>query len=445
MSGIEVSSRFFDPILSKSAAQYEFEAVKALKAIANHSCVGSEWTGWYGWPEREGIALQAEIKAFQESCKVPYDTIVVVGIGGSYLGTKAISDLYLHSFAIALRGAGKATGLAEIVYLGQHLSEAGMLETLDYLDQRQPLVVVVSKSGTTTEPGVAFRVVKTYLEERFGKDETRSRIIAITDEKTGALRQLATAEKYKTFDVPGDVGGRFSVLTAVGLVPLTMSGIDCAALLRGADGLFRSLKDVSATHPVIQYATFRMAAFAAGKRIEILAFNEPKVAALAEWWKQLYGESEGKGGAGLFPASVCYTTDLHSLGQYVQDGARTMIETFLTIKTPMPTVSAPTRRLTVPRSAKGDPDDQLGYLEGRAVHEINEAAMTGTKMAHRDGGVPCLEIVIESLSPAHLGELLAFFEVACGVSGALLGVNPYDQPGVEAYKTNLFELLGKPR
>lgn len=285
------------------------------------------------------------------------------------------------------------------------------------------------------------------MERRYGKAEAARRIIATTDEHKGALRRLATDAGYRTFVVPDNIGGRFSVLTAVGLVPLALAGFDIDALLHGAHQMFRSLDgDGLGAHPVIEYATLRRASFAAGKRVEVLAYGEPRLGTVVEWWKQLFGESEGKGGQGMFPAGLSYTTDLHSLGQYVQDGCRNLIQTFMSFGETLPVSAGGSthleRRLRVPHAAQND--DDLGYLEGRHISDINQAAMVGTKVAHSDGGVPSLELQLGRLSETTLGELFAFFETACAVSALLLGVNPFDQPGVEAYKKNLFALLGKP-
>jgi glucose-6-phosphate isomerase len=419
-------------------------AAKALDALRDKRCQGSEWTGWFDWPRQRGSDVKRAVKDLAQGLDVYHDLVLVIGIGGSYLGTRAVSDALSHTHAALLDGTAKATRRPPIVYAGHHLSEAGLIETLDLLEEKQPIVNVVSKSGTTTEPALAFRVVRDYLERRYGKAEAARRIIATTDKKKGALRQLAGEAGYKTFEVPDDVGGRFSVLTAVGLVPLALGGFDVEALLGGADAFFGEVRSSTpADHPVLRYAASRHAAFLAGKRIELLAVSEPKLGAVVEWWKQLFGESEGKGGKGLFPAGLTYSTDLHSLGQYVQDGVRNLMETFLVVgEAKSRDHVGVERRLRVP-AATGN-TDELGYLEQRFVDEVNQAAVVGTALAHADGGVPCQELRLARLDEHHLGTFFAFCETACAVSAGLLGVNAFDQPGVEAYKKNLFGLLGKP-
>jgi len=420
---IRLDTSFFSLELKTSATSWQADATAALAAVKRGDCAGGEFTGWYDWPRRHGFALAEEVKQHVAGIGRFYDTVVVVGIGGSYLGCRAVVDALTHSHAASLNRGPNASKTPQVVYAGHNLSEAGLIELLDFLATREPIVNVISKSGTTTEPAVAFRVIRDHMEQRYGKAEAARRIIATTDAHKGALRRLAGDAGYKTFVVPDDVGGRFSVLTAVGLVPLALAGFDIDSLLNGADQLFRSLEGEGlATHPVIEYATLRRAAFAAGKRVEILAYGEPRLATVVEWWKQLFGESEGKAGQGMFPAGLSYTTDLHSLGQYVQDGCRNLIQTFLSFSETLPASlrsgDASERRLRVPHAAHND--DDLGY------------------------GVPSLELHLRELSASSLGELFAFFETACAVSALLLGVNPFDQPGVEAYKKNLFALLGKP-
>lgn len=441
---VTCDARFFPAELKSAAEGLAKPAADALYAIRDGSCVGGEWTGWFDWPRKSGERLAAEIKDYIGKLDVYYDLVLVIGIGGSYLGTRAVSEALSHTYGIALGKAGRHARRPAIVYAGHHLSEAGLVELLDLLEERQPIVNVISKSGTTTEPAVAFRVVRHYMEKRFGKTEASRRIIATTDKTKGALRRLADEAHYKTFDVPDDVGGRFSVLTAVGLVPLALATLDIERLVSGADEIFRALREGDpGDHPVLRYAALRTAAYRSGKKIELLATGEPRLQYLIEWWKQLFGESEGKDGKGLFTAGLSYTTDLHSLGQYVQDGERILLETFLEVEQPGGEGGAGVeRRIRVPH-LQGDADG-LGYLEQRFLGEVNAAALLGTRLAHADGGVPCLQLGVPRLDERTIGQLLAFFETACGVSGALLGVNPYDQPGVEAYKKNLFGLLGKP-
>lgn len=440
MSVIRCESNFFGDELRQAAAQKQGAAQAILRELQQGQGPGGEFTGWYDWPRRHGIELAKRLHQFRERLEPAFDTVVVIGIGGSYLGARALYEATAHTYQSALtRGRGQKP---QLIFAGHHLSEKALVETLDLLAERQPLLNVISKSGTTTEPALAFRVLRSYMEQRYGKAEAARRIIATTDAKRGALRRLADDAGYPTFEVPDDVGGRFSVLTAVGLLPLTLAGFNIDGLLTGAAGIFDELRSAPTAHPVIEYATLRHAAFEAGKRIDIMAYAEPRLAYFVEWWKQLYGESEGKDGKGLFPAGLAYSTDLHSLGQYVQDGARSLIETFLMIDDPVANGEAVERRLRVP--AASDNLDELGYLAGRSVTDVNTAAMLGTMLAHSDGGVPALALRIPRLDAPTLGALIAFFECACGISARLLGVNPFDQPGVEAYKKNLFGLLGKP-
>lgn len=447
MSMIGFDSRFFSEELRAKAHALTADAAAHLEQLRRKACVGSEWTGWFDWPRERGFALAKEITDYTASLDVYCDTVLTIGIGGSYLGTRAVADALSHPYAAFVGRSGRNPRRPLMIYAGHHVSEASLVEVLDLLEERQPIVNVISKSGTTTEPAVAFRIVRAYMEKRFGKLEAARRIIATTDRKKGALRRLADEAGYKTFEVPDDVGGRYSVLTAVGLVPLALGGFDIQKLLQGADDMFASLRQSDLKgHPVLEYAVHRKAAFDAGYRVDLMAYAEPRLANIIEWWKQLFGESEGKAGLGLLPAGLAYTTDLHSLGQYVQDGVRHLIETFLTIEEAPSAESlgahAAERRLRVPSAS--DNIDELGYLEGRFISDVNQAAMVATKVAHFDGGVPCLGLTMARLDEENIGALFAFFETACALGGALLGVNPFDQPGVEAYKKNLFGLLGKP-
>ncbi len=448
MGLVQFENRFFPENLKVEAQKLVPRALDGLKAVQEGTCRGHEFVGWYDWPKKEGFALAQDIQNFVNGLDTYCDTVVVIGIGGSYLGTRAVSDALSHSYGPFLGRSGRGPRRPLMVYVGHHLSEAGILEVLDLLDDRQPIVNVISKSGTTTEPAVAFRVIRSYMEKRFGKAESSRRIIATTDPVGGALRKLALEAGYRTFEVPPQVGGRYSVLTAVGLVPLALAGFDILPLMQGADRVFASLEGGTnlSQHPVIQYAVHRTAAYLAGSRVELMSIGEPKLHNIVEWWKQLFGESEGKEGQGLFPAGLTYTTDLHSLGQYVQEGVRNLLETFLQIEESGHLNSHGAqpfeRRLRVPAST--DNTDELRYLEGRLIDDVNRAALVATKIAHFDGGVPCLGLSIPRLGEEAIGALFAFFEVSCAVSASLLGVNAFDQPGVEAYKKNLFGLLGKP-
>lgn len=444
---IKIDAKLYPEDLRRAAEELMPAAAGALIDLRNKRCTGAEWTGWYDWPRQaRGQEVLKNVRSFVDGLDLYCDLVLVIGIGGSYLGTRAVADALSHPFAATLGNKGGRHARRPLMaYAGHHVSESGLVELLDLLEERQPIVNVISKSGTTTEPAVAFRVVRSYMERRFGKAEAARRIVATTDEKKGALRRLATDSGYRTFSVPDDVGGRFSVLTAVGLVPLALGGFDVTQLMAGASETFTALSGPNAAqHPALHYAALRSAAYRAGKRVELMAYGEPKLASVVEWWKQLFGESEGKDGKGLFPAGLQYTTDLHSMGQYVQDGVRSLIETFLLVEdsTRAEGEGGAERRMRVPRAT--DNVDELGYLEGRFVSDVNEAALLGTMVAHADGGVPALALKVPCIDEHTLGALFAFYETACAVSGGMLGVNPYDQPGVEAYKKNLFGLLGKP-
>jgi glucose-6-phosphate isomerase len=439
---VRFDDRFMPEDMRAQAQGLLPRAQEALAQLRTRASDPRDWVGWFDWPARRAGGLARELMSLRDDLGVFYDTVVVVGIGGSYLGCRAAAEA-LSSTTEHLTTGGGNRRKPLLVYAGQHLSESALLDTLELLEGRQPIVNVVSKSGTTTEPALAFRFLRDHLERRFGKAEAAKRIIATTDPEKGALRKLAQESGYRTFPVPSDVGGRYSVLTAVGLVPLALAGLDVDALLAGADAMFATLRGGDASqHPALRYAAARTAAYAAGKRIELLSYAEPRLAQFTEWWKQLFGESEGKDGKGLFPAGLAYTTDLHSLGQYVQEGVRDLLETYLMIDAPTSRDGGGAeRRLKVP---SGSPVDELGYLEGRYVDEASHAALDATRVAHADGGVPCLALGLSRLGARELGGLFAFFETACAVSASLLGVDAFDQPGVEAYKKNLFGLLGKP-
>ncbi len=437
MTYVKLNSRFLGEAIQPAAEALHKEAAQQLDLLKQKKCQGSEWTGWWDYPKQRGFALNEEIKRYVEQLEVNYDLVLVIGIGGSYLGTRAVTEALMHSYQGLVRDHHPM-----VAYAGHHISETQLVEVMELLEKRLPIVNVISKSGTTTEPGVVFRIVRSYMEERFGSEEAARRIVCTTDAKEGALRQVAKEEGYASFVIPDDIGGRFSVLTPVGLVPLALLKLDTQALLEGADTIFSELNQHPEGHPVLAYAAARQAAYRHEKSMEILATSNPKLSHLVEWWKQLFGESEGKQHKGLFPAGLTYTTDLHSLGQYVQDGVRNMLETFLEIEQDVPQRGGIEKRVRVPSQLSTL--DQLTYLEGRMINDINKGAMQGTMMAHVDGGVPCLQLTIPELSERSLGALFAFFESACAVSGGMLGVNPYDQPGVEAYKKNLFALMGKP-
>jgi len=396
-------------------------AHKDLKARVGK---GSEFLGWLDLPTEMETQLDEIEKVAKDLQAV--DVLLVVGIGGSYLGAKAALEALNPYF-------GKQG--PEIIFVGHHISSAYMLELKRYLSDKSFAINVISKSGTTTEPAIAFRVFKALLEEKVGLSAAKDLIVATTDESKGALRHLADEVGYRTFVIPDNVGGRYSIFTAVGLLPIAVSGIDIKAMLSGAKTMMETLNEESMSNPMYQYVAARNYLYGEGKKIEMFVHYDPKMQYLAEWWKQLFGESEGKDGKGIFVASAGFTTDLHSLGQYIQDGERHLFETVINIKTP-------TEDFTL--EANEDDLDGLNYLAGTSVDEVNKQAMLGTLLAHNDGGVPNIVINLDQMDASHFGALIYFYELSCAVSGYVLGVNPFDQPGVEAYKKNMFALLEKP-
>ena len=416
----------------------EVNAMDALATVANRALhegtlPGSDFLGWLKIPSS---ITETQIEDIEESAvqlRTLCDVVVVVGIGGSYLGAKAVIDALTSSFDWLETKRENPV----VVYAGNNISEDYLHELMEYLDDKSFGIINFSKSGTTTEPALSFRILKNELEKKVGRDEARKRIVAITDASKGALRTLAVKEEYKTFVIPDDVGGRYSVLTPVGLLPIAVAGINIRLLVQGA---LEMEKKTDQTTPFKDnlaaiYAVTRNELYKKGKKIEILANFHPKLQYFAEWWKQLFGESEGKENKGIFNAAVNFTTDLHSMGQWIQEGERTIFETTISIDTP-------NKKLTIPHD-QADLDG-LNYLEGKRVDEVNKMAELGTRIAHVDGGVPNIVVSIPELTPYYIGQLIYFFEKACGISGYLLGVNPFDQPGVEAYKANMFALLEKP-
>ena len=402
---------------------------KAADMLAAGNGPGGDFTGWVALPEQYDREEFARIQAAAERIKKQSQVLVVVGIGGSYLGARAVIEL-LSSPNYNL----KVKDTPDIYFAGNGLSTDALLELIALIGDRDFSVNVISKSGTTTEPAVAFRIFKGMLEQKYGKEGARERIYATTDRARGALKGLADQEGYETFVVPDAVGGRYSVLTAVGLLPIAAAGIDIAALMEGAARAMKELSIPGMDNPAWQYAAARHALYESGKKVELLACYEPCFRFFAEWWKQLYGESEGKEGKGLFPASVEFTADLHSMGQYIQQGQRLMFETVVRFE--------PKGTFLIP----DDPEnvDGLNFLSGKPLSFVAEQALRGTILAHVDGGVPNILIRMPQISESSVGYLIYFFEYVCGLSGYLLGVNPFDQPGVEAYKKNMFALLGKP-
>ncbi|NJD03988.1 MAG: glucose-6-phosphate isomerase, partial [Ruminiclostridium sp.] len=369
-----------------------------------------------------------------EKIKADSDVLLVIGIGGSYLGARAAIEALSHSFYNLLPKSARKT--PEIYFVGNNISSAYIADLLEIIKDKDVSVNVISKSGTTTEPALAFRIFREHMENKYGKKEAAARIYATTDKARGALKKLAAEEKYESFVIPDDVGGRYSVLTAVGLLPIAAAGIDIDEMMKGARDAYGIYKNPDpAQNDCYRYAAVRNAFYAKGKTVEIMVNYEPSLHFVTEWWKQLYGESEGKDHKGIFPAGVDFSTDLHSMGQYVQDGLRIIFETVLNVEKPK-------KSLII----KEDKDnlDGLNFLMGMDIDQVNKKAMQGTMLAHTDGGVPNLVLSIPEMSSYWFGNLVYFFEKACGISGYLLGVNPFDQPGVEAYKKNMFALLGKP-
>lgn len=412
------------------------EQIEALQAKAEAGVeklekgtgAGNDFIGWLHLPSEMPTALLDDIEQAAAKMRATCDYVVAIGIGGSYLGAKAVIEALKDTFADLKPANGP-----RVLFAGQNIGEDYLYELVDLLKDKKFGIIVISKSGTTTEPAIAFRMLKELLEKQVGKAVAAERIIAITDEKKGALRKLATEEGYKTFVIADNVGGRFSVLTPVGLLPIAVAGCDIKALVEGAKAM--EAATMSNDNVAVTYAKTRNALYQAGKKIEILVNFNPKLHFFAEWWKQLYGESEGKENKGIFPASVDNTTDLHSMGQWIQEGERTIFETVMTVEEQKHNIAIPTDK---------DNLDGLNYIAGKRVDEVNKMAELGTRIAHIDGGVPTMVISIPALCEYHLGELIYFFEKACGISGYILEVNPFNQPGVEAYKKNMFALLEKP-
>ncbi|MDR1667471.1 MAG: glucose-6-phosphate isomerase [Bacteroidales bacterium] len=409
------------------------EALACIKALYEKTGKGSDYLGWVQLPSSIGdgeFAAIEDVAAFYRKNKV--EVVVVVGIGGSYLGGKATLEALSDNF-----WQMKNSEHPKVIFAGQNISEDYLYELLELLETRSYGIVVISKSGTTTEPAVAFRLLKAHLENKIGKEKARDCIVAVTDAKRGALRTLATQEGYRTFVIPDDVGGRYSVLTPVGLLPIAIAGFDIRQLVKGAADMQKATAPGVAFEDNLAaiYAATRIELYKAGKTTEILASYHPKLLYVAEWWKQLYGESEGKENKGIFPAAVTLTADLHSMGQYIQEGLRNIFETVIS-------VDRTAHKLRIPE----DPAnlDTLNFLSEKRIDEVNKMAELGTMLAHVDGGVPNIRIEIPAINEYNLGRLFYFFEIACGISGYLLGVNPFDQPGVEAYKKNMFALLDKP-
>jgi len=405
----------------------------AWETLVSGRGAGNDFLGWIRLPSQTNPELLKRIRQNAERIRQIADVFVVIGIGGSYLGARAVIEALSSSFPSLLR----SQNIPVILYAGENLSEDYHSDLLTVMDQYSCAVAVISKSGTTTEPAVAFRLIKQHLEKKYGKEGARQRIIAITDASRGALKTIASKEGYDTFVIPDDVGGRYSVLTPVGLLPIAVAGLDIEKLVEGAVTMEKAaLKSPDfQTNPATLYAAIRNLLYNQGKTTEIMVTYQPHLVMLTEWWKQLFGESEGKELKGIFPAGVTFTSDLHSMGQFIQEGTRNLFETVLSVE-------IPSKNLVVPMDPENS--DGLNFLAGKRLSEVNLKAEEGTRIAHVEGGVPNIRVSIPCLDAHHLGQLIYFYEFACGVSGYTLGVNPFNQPGVEAYKRKMFELLGKP-
>ncbi|AXI07739.1 glucose-6-phosphate isomerase [Oceanobacillus zhaokaii] len=419
------------PFLKQNEIDNLTEQVKvAHDMLHNQKGPGSDYHGWVELPNNYDMDEFSRIKKAADRIRSNSEALVVIGIGGSYLGARAAIEGLSHTFH------NQMDGNTQIYFAGQNISSKYITQLLELLEGKDFSINVISKSGTTTEPAVAFRIFRDYMEKKYTKEEMKERIYITTDKEKGALKQLAEEEGYETFVIPDSVGGRFSVLTAVGLLPIAAAGLDIDKMMEGAAAAAKKYNNSDlATNESYQYAAVRNALYRKGKSIELLVNYEPSLHYVSEWWKQLFGESEGKDQKGLFPASVDFSTDLHSMGQYVQEGRRDLIETVIQVKEPI-------AQLTINEDPANT--DGLNFLAGKTMDEVNKKAFQGTVLAHVDGGVPNLVVELDELNEYTFGEFVYFFEKAVGISGLLMGVNPFDQPGVEAYKKNMFALLGKP-
>ncbi len=426
-------SRVYEFISADEINALKEETIKAQKILYQGDGEGNDFLGWLHLPNAISDQQIFEIDESAAELRGKIELLVVVGIGGSYLGARAVNDALIHNFA----HLNKRSASPHMLFAGHNIGEDYMHEMLELLNDYNYALVVISKSGTTTEPAIAFRLLKEHLEAKVGKEEAGKRIIAVTDSEKGALRKLADEEGFQSYIIPDDVGGRFSVFTPVGLIPLAICGVDIRQLVSGARTMSQQcdLNIPFEENPAALYAATRNALYRSGKKIEIMVNYHNKLHYLAEWWKQLYGESEGKEGKGIFPAAVDNSTDLHSMGQYIQEGERMLFETVISVE-------QAEHHMTIPEESANL--DQLNYLSEKHIDHVNKMAELGTMLAHLDGGVPNIRISIPKLSAFFLGQLLYFFENACGISGYMLGINPFNQPGVEAYKKNMFALLEKP-
>ena len=416
--------------------QHQEEISKVYQQLTTKSGKGNDFLGWLDLPEETDEVLLNQIQSCANRLARQSEIVVVIGIGGSYLGARAVIEALQHSY----KGFSPFSDnhAPYVTYAGNNISEDNLCELLEVLDHKDYSLIVISKSGTTTEPAIAFRILKKHCEDKYGKEWAKQRIVAITDKARGALKQMADANGYETFVIPDDVGGRYSVLTPVGLLPIAVAGFDIRQLIAGARAMRHELLSQTSLNDNIaqQYALIRYLLYQSGKKIELMVAYNPKLAFFIEWYKQLFGESEGKEGKGIFPTGATFSTDLHSLGQYIQEGERHLFETVLSIQQ---------SRFQVPIPEDAENLDKLNYLLGKSIQEINLTAEEGTRMAHVDGKVPNLRLIVPKVDENNLGQLIYFFEFSCALGGYLLDINPFDQPGVEAYKKNMFRLLGKPQ
>ncbi|MBE6588678.1 MAG: glucose-6-phosphate isomerase [Ruminococcaceae bacterium] len=418
-------------IASHEISQMQSQVTAADKMLREKSGPGNAFLGWLDLPENYDKAEFERVKVAAEKIKNTCDVLIVIGIGGSYLGARAVIEFLKSPYYNQL-----PKNTPDIYFAGNVISADALNEVLALCEGRDVCVNVISKSGTTTEPAIAFRVFRKLLENKYGKDGARERIFVTTDKARGTLKQFSTDEGYQTFVIPDDVGGRFSVLTSCGLLPIAVAGIDIDQMMDGARAAYKAYQTADVEkNPCYRYAAIRNILYRKGKSVEVLASYEPFMALFSEWWKQLYGESEGKDQRGIFPASVVFSTDLHSLGQYIQDGSRMLFETVIDLADTGASFEIPNDPANI---------DSLNFLSGMDLNMVKKRAMEGTILAHVDGGVPNIVLEVSERSAFALGELIYFFELACAISGYLLGVNPFDQPGVESYKKNMFALLGKP-
>ncbi len=428
-----IDNQYTSRFLSRQDIEsYSKQSEAANKLLTTFSGKGNDFLGWLNLPSEITQSDLDKISTCAQRMTAKVDVLVVIGIGGSYLGAKSVIEALSNPFDVF-----SPNKRPQIIFAGHHIDEDYHAHLLNFLAEKSVACIVISKSGTTTEPAIAFRLIKNHIEQKYGKAEAKNRIVAITDKSRGALKKMADLEGYETFVIEDNIGGRFSVLSPVGLLPIACAGYNIQALVKGAEEMFKKTGiDVPyQENPALQYATLRNALYGKGKKIELLSNYNPRLQYFGEWWKQLYGESEGKEHKGIFNASVNFTTDLHSMGQYIQDGERSLFETVISVE-------SPDVKLTIPED-KNNFDD-LNYLANKRMSEVNAMAELGTNLAHNDGGVPIIRIKIDSLTEKTFGEMIYFFERACGISGYMLGVNPFDQEGVEAYKKNMFALLEKP-